>query len=329
MPKNHFLPDGSTLSSHSHNGSSTHGEDSLQDGHSCQSAQTTEITTKRTGKTGKLSPIEQRIPPSKPSSPAPREASSHRHLSKSKLEKLLRQRGCNKILRTYDLGILWSADIDPPITREKLGELDVEKLYSNLYLRHDLNFDREIHFSPRIPHDALGRQKKLETQRFWDALEIEFALHISHLESLCFDARPHGLSDERCSLPAPSTLIEVPLRLSRTIRHMCRIIATLVPISMESSVKARINNKMFMQELEHGQCDIEDLFAWISTLLLECCAPSRDAKIKNMMKTMSQGYRNQDPHLLRCGVQDLFSILEIMKLVSVSTLDSKSPNANP
>ena len=310
MPKNNFLPDGTTYSSHSRSHSTTHSQDSSHDTDSFKSSCTNETTDRAVSNTEAANAFGKRAPRSKPPSPAPRESN---HNQRSNLEKLLRDNGCHSIANNYDLRILWCAEEDPPITKEKLSELDVGKLHNNLYLRHDMHFDRDIHFSPRNIQDQLGRLKTLAAENYWEALEVEFALHISHLQGLRFSKRPGG------SLPSPSTLSEeplkVPLRLSRTIRHMSRIIVALIPLSMEVTVKTRLNHNMFMQELEHGQCDIGELFSWIGTLLLGSCAPSRDAAINNMIETMSQGYRTQDAHLLRCGLQDLFSTLEMMKLV--------------
>ena len=319
MPKNEFLPDGTTFSSHSRNGSTTFAEDTSN------ASSNAEVTNQAMGKTEDFT-IGKLTSPSKPPSPAPRKESSYVQLAASNLEKFLCERSCHKITKIYNLQMLWSADKDPPITKEKLSELDLDRLYNNLYLRHDLNFDRQIHFSPRSPNDALGRQKKIEAQLYWEAVEIELALHISHLDALRLRAQPGGPPQDCCSLPAPSTLRHVPLRLSRMMRHICRIIATLVPYSMEPSVKSKLDHKMFMQELEHGQCDIEALFAWIGALLLQSCAPSRDSKINDMMTTISHGYRNHDPCFLSRGLQDVFSILEIMKLVDkLPSFSPKSP----
>ena len=311
MSKNDFLPDGTIFSSHSRNGSSTHAEASSESSHN------PEITDQKIEKSEELNVVEKPIPPSKPPSPAPTKAYCHIQHSVSNLNRLLREGGCNEIPNSYDLRVLWSADRDPPITKEKLGELDLDKLYENLYLRHDLNFDRHIHFSPRNQYDSLGRQKRLEGERYWEAVKIELMLHISHLESLHLGARRGSSPESYSILPAPSALGQMPLRLGRLMRHICRIIATLVPFSMEASVKTRLNYKMFTQELEHGQCDIEGLFTWIGTLLLQSCAPSRDVKINDMIETMGQGHRNRDPHLLCRGLQDLSLILEIMKLVNL------------
>ena len=261
------------------------------------------------------------VPPSTPSSPAPQrrksDGRSRRHSSAS-LAELLREKGCDSIPDTYNLHLLWSASTDPPITKEVLSELDLYKLFNGIYLRHDLNFDRDIQFSPRNPHSPFCKQKQLEAQRYWDALEIELAMYGSYLEGLLL-LQPNSLLDAHCPLPPPRSLKDVPLRLPEMIRAMRRIVETLVPPTKWPAVRARLNASLFIQQLEHGQCDIEALFNWVGNLLLESCAPSRDSRIEAMVKTISQGSRQQDSHILRRGLQDLFCILEIMKLVSLST----------
>ena len=38
--------------------------------------------------------------------------------------------------------------LEPPVTKKTLSELDVNKIVHNPKLRHDINFDPDLHFRP-------------------------------------------------------------------------------------------------------------------------------------------------------------------------------------
>lgn len=258
--------------------------------------------------------------PSAPSSPAlqkPNSDSDRERVSAlaPELANFLHEGRRNAISTAYDLRTLWTASQEPPINKITLSELDLQKLYHCLYLRHDLNFDRDLQFAPRSACTPVGIEKQMAAQQYWVAIEIELALYISYLEDLCINLRSGGLTDARCSLPRPRSLHKVPQRLRGMIQAICRIVKSLIPPAKWVAVNTRLSPTLFTQELEHGQCDIEDLFCWVGSLLLGSCAPSRDVRIASMMETISQGSRDKDSHMLRRGLQDLFDIFETMKLV--------------
>ena len=244
----------------------------------------------------------------------------------SDLETFLRRKGRNEIPTAYDLHALWFASRETPITKKTLGELDLQKLYRCPTLRHDLNFESELQFSRRSEHTAGGKEKQVETQHYWDAIEIELALYAAYLEELHLSLRSDSLLDAHCSFPKPKSLEYVPQRLEVMIQEICQIVKSLVPPTKWAVVCSRLNHGLFIQEIEHGQCDIENLFCWVGELLLESCAPSRDTRIAGMIKTISQGSRDKDAHVLRRGLQDLFSIFEMMKLVIPYPPSPSSPS---
>ncbi len=318
MSKDGLVSNGSRMRSHSHNDRNTRSQllykGRGQSRSSSQKAKSSNRAKRDVGQTGTLPAS------SAPSSPPLREQTSdldHERISTlaSELQRLLRKRGRHAISTTYDLRALWSASQEPPITKDTLRELDLEKLYNSLYLRHDLNFDRDIKFTPRSVCTPGGREKQMEAQRYWDAIEIELSLYASYLEDLSLNLYSDNLLDARCSLPKPRSLQKVPQRLKGMIQAICRIVKTLVSPTKWAAVATRLSPSLFVQELEHGQCDIESLFCWVGTLLLESCAPSRDGRIASMVETISKGSRDKDAHMLRRGLQDLFCLLETMKLV--------------
>ena len=240
MSRNDLARKDAQFQSHSRNTSGTHTEKSLKSRLSSKaSPHRANLPNQKGGEAEPPTSLAALAPPSISSSPAPERRTGNagdRKVSSTSLESLLRERRCDKIPNTYDLSTLWSASRDPPITIGTLSELDLQKLYHGLYLRHDLNFDRYIQFSPRSPYDTLGKQKRLEAQRYWDAVEIELEIYGSYLEGFRLNLLPGSLIDERYSLPAPRTLNQVPLRLSRMIQAVCRIVKTLVPPTKWSAV---------------------------------------------------------------------------------------------
>ncbi|KAI7075326.1 hypothetical protein KC352_g42069, partial [Hortaea werneckii] len=64
------------------------------------------------------------------------------------------------------------ATMVPPITAESLAELDMHRIINNPKLRHDVNFDRDLHFRPNLD-GSKGRQKVKSAEQYWQALEGE------------------------------------------------------------------------------------------------------------------------------------------------------------
>ncbi|KAK8006674.1 protein SOK1 [Apiospora marii] len=62
-----------------------------------------------------------------------------------------------------------SQRIEPPVTKTTLSELDVNKIIHNPKLRHDINFDPELHFRPNLDGEK-GRRKQVKADQFWTSL---------------------------------------------------------------------------------------------------------------------------------------------------------------
>ena len=318
MSNNNFASKSSRFQSHSHNNSDTTSKALSKRGKSSKNApEKAELpnhTIRAANTRGSLAALSAPPLPALQRKPNNTESKRISALA-SDLETFLRKRGRDEILTARDLRNLWSASREPPITRKTLSELDLQNLRYSLYLRHDLNFDQGIQFSPRSASVPGGKEKQIEAQRYWEAIEIELALYTSYLKDLRLNLRSGSLLDAHCFLPTPRSLSEVLQRLEFMIQAIGRIVKTLVPPTKQPLVDIRLNPTLFIQELEHGQCDVEDLFNWLGALLLESCAPSRDRRISCVIKTISQGSRDEDSQMLCRGFQDLFCVLEIMKLV--------------
>ena len=68
--------------------------------------------------------------------------------------------------------------IEPPVTKGTLTELDVTKIVNNPKLRHDINFDPELHFRPNLDGDK-GRRKTEKANYFWDTMRVQLQAFIA------------------------------------------------------------------------------------------------------------------------------------------------------
>lgn len=182
------------------------------------------------------------------------------------------------------------------MTRATLSELDVTKIIHNPKLRHDINFDPDLHFRPNLEGEK-GRRKQERANLFWNAL----------LEQLCefvmdrptFEEK-HGRGDDWC-LPA-------------LLKAVKEIIQTLVPQRDRVYLDEGLNVDLLMQQFNMGVADLEKLALWLSKVLKSHCAPMRDEWVDEMYNELSRGNRNNDMSELVKGMRSLLSVLEAMKL---------------
>ncbi|KAL6405614.1 hypothetical protein AUP68_11375 [Ilyonectria robusta] len=185
---------------------------------------------------------------------------------------------------------------EPPITRSSLSELEVSKIISNPKLRHDINFDPELHFRPNVEGDK-GRTKHDRASHFWTALREQLTEFIVHRPS--FDEK-HGTQDDWC--------------LPKLLKAVKDIIQTLVPQRDRQVFDEGLNVDLLMQEFYRGTADLEKLTLWLSRVLKSHCAPMRDEWVDSMYNQLSSGNRNNDVNELVNGMRSLLSVLEAMKL---------------
>ncbi|KAK3304054.1 T-complex protein 11-domain-containing protein [Chaetomium strumarium] len=188
-----------------------------------------------------------------------------------------------------------SPQLEPPVTKTTLSELDVHKIVHNPKLRHDINFDPELHFRPNLDGDK-GRKKQEKANQFWNTLFEQLVLFVMDRET--FHAR-YGYGD--WCLPV----------LLRAIRE---IIETLVPQRDRELLNEGLNVELLMQQFNRGVADLEKLASWLSSVLKLHCAPMRDEWVDEMYQELSNGNRNNDMAELVKGMRSLLSVLEAMKL---------------
>ena len=190
-----------------------------------------------------------------------------------------------------------NAALEPPVTKQTLSELDVNKIVHNPRLRHDINFDPDLHFRPNLDGEK-GRKKTQKSSLFWDTMRSDLVEFMTNRDD--FEAQ---LRDNEWTLPA-------------TLRAIRGILETLVPQRDRASVEETFNVNLLMQQFRMGVADLVKLANWLSQLLKCHCAPMRDDWVDEMVTQLSGGHRNGDVSLLIAGMHNLLGVLEAMKLVS-------------
>jgi hypothetical protein len=190
-----------------------------------------------------------------------------------------------------------TASVEPPVTKGTLSELDVNKIVNNPKLRHDINFDPDLHFRPNLDGEK-GRRKTEKANNFWETMSTQLQNYLMHREE--FEAQ---LGDAEWCLPA-------------TLKAIRGILETLVPQRDRASVEETFNVDLLMQQFRKGVADLVKLALWLSQLLKCHCAPMRDNWVDEMVTQLSNGDRNCDVNMLVAGMKNLLGVLEAMKLVS-------------
>lgn len=194
-------------------------------------------------------------------------------------------------------------DLDPPITETSLRQLDLSNLIKNPYLRHDLFFDGDLLIRPN-GNTKIVMQRLQQSQQYWTALSQDLASYLNP----CRPIKSEHTNLTRC-------LNSLVPRMFMTIQ---RIIVTLVTENRRASVRARLDPEILLQQMEHCMLDIADLSGWFGQQLTASCSPERDHLVLKMVSMMRRGALESDLQLIVESLKQLFSILEIMKLVRLT-----------
>ncbi|CAK7265580.1 Protein SOSEKI 1 [Sporothrix epigloea] len=184
-----------------------------------------------------------------------------------------------------------------PVTRDTLSELDVYRIIHNPKLRHDINYDPELHFRPNLDGEK-GRRKQEKAQQFWDGLRSDLVQFVTDRDTFLM---AHGPDDNEWSLPV----------LLNAVKD---IIQTLVPTRDRGLLDEGLNVPLLMQQFIRGVVDLEKLAEWLSSVLKMHCAPMRDDWVDEMYSELSRGNRDNNVDELVKGLCSLLTLLEAMKL---------------
>jgi hypothetical protein len=178
---------------------------------------------------------------------------------------------------------------------------------SNINLRMDANFDRDLHFKPDLDGEK-GKRKRKEANDYWDSMAMEIAIYAYRA------ANPDDDADEKSSRDSNSKRVFEP-RLPAMFETLQEVIKTLVPERDHPSVMQNLEVPLLMQQVRKGVLDMVALATWMAALLKTHCAPMRDEWADRMVDQITEGSQSQEPKQIVNGLQTLFAILEAMKLV--------------
>lgn len=210
-------------------------------------------------------------------------------------------------LSSRDKRLLYRARRHPPVTKKTLSELDLPCIMSNINLRMDANFDRDLHFKPDLDGEK-GRRKRKEAADYWDSMATEIAIYAF------WAAHPDDKGEEHSDHEGLRRTFEP--RLPVMFETLQEIVKTLVPAQDYPSVMQNLEVPLLMQQVRKGVLDMVALATWMAALLKTHCAPMRDEWADKMAEQITEGSQSQDPKQIVNGLQTLFAILEAMKLVS-------------
>ncbi|RMJ27815.1 cAMP-mediated signaling protein SOK1 [Aspergillus sp. HF37] len=209
-------------------------------------------------------------------------------------------------LDARDLKLLLKSKEHPPVTKRTLSELDLPCIMSNINLRMDANFDRDLHFKPDLDGEK-GKRKRREATDYWQAMAAEISIYEYNA---C-----HGLEDssgdDRDGTDQRQKFVP---RLPAMLESLQDVLNTLVPERDHPSVIQNLDVSLLMQQIRKGVLDMVGLASWLATLLKTHCAPMRDEWADLMVEQISRGSQSQNPLGIVNGLQTLFAILEAMKL---------------
>ncbi|RLM01046.1 hypothetical protein CFD26_108898 [Aspergillus turcosus] len=203
--------------------------------------------------------------------------------------------------------LLQGAKRHPPVTKRTLSELDLPCIMSNINLRMDANFDRDLHFKPDLDGEK-GRRKRKEAGDYWEAMAAEIAIY-SFCANQNEDATDATDEDQQDDLPQT-----FEPRLPAMFETLQDVLKTLVPERDHPSVTQNLEVALLMQQVRKGVLDMVGIANWLARLLKTHCAPMRDEWADRMVEQISSGSESQDSMEIVRGLQTLFAILEAMKL---------------
>ncbi|CAI6338219.1 unnamed protein product [Periconia digitata] len=200
---------------------------------------------------------------------------------------------------------LCAADL-PPVTKQSLGELDIQNIITNIKLRHDVNFDKDLSFRPNLDGPK-GQEKRRHSDNYWRALVAEMELY-----TLLFQRAP---SIQNVGEAKWTALVQhAQRRIPKVFRTLHEVLESLVPDRDHARVTEHFDVGMLMQEIERGVCDLVKRVEWVAILLKEHCAPMRDGLVDKMVQTTKTGVAKNDTGHIVNGLKELLGILEAMKL---------------
>lgn len=198
------------------------------------------------------------------------------------------------------------AGTKPPITVDSLRELDLSHIAVNAKLRHDINFERELHFRPNVD-GSRGKHKQQVAQDYWMAVEAE-------LEFYAF-MRLHPDGERYRHTAAWSEHFQQgQRRVPEMLAAIRDVTISLVPETERSQILDVMDGSLIKQQIEKGVFDLAGIVEWFGALLKGHCAPMRDQWVDRMLHKMRACDAGREAQAIVETMKDLFGILEAMRL---------------
>ncbi|KAL2867927.1 TCP11 family protein [Aspergillus lucknowensis] len=207
-------------------------------------------------------------------------------------------------LGSREMRLLVAANRHPPVTKGTLSELDLPCIMSNINLRMDANFDRDLHFKPDLDGEK-GRKKRKDAADYWEAMAVEISIYAFCASCGMEDLSQDSFQDERHSFEP---------RLPALFETLQDVLKTLVPERDHTSIMQNLEVALLMQQIQKGVLDMIGVAKWLAALLKTHCAPMRDEWADRMVDQITSGSQSQNATEIVRGLQTLFAILEAMKL---------------
>ncbi|CCG83270.1 putative CAMP-mediated signaling protein Sok1 [Taphrina deformans PYCC 5710] len=175
----------------------------------------------------------------------------------------------------------------PPITQQTLKELELNEVFKNAQLRHDIVHDPNLQFRPNTDGER-GAKKRHEANKYWRSVVYEL--------------------DTIQSVPK-SKLGRT--RLSVMFQEMKDILLSLVPVSEKVTLEVSFDHELFLQTLSHGLFSVAAFAQFMSSLMKRHCAPMRDEAIDDTVRQIECATTSLD---FVEALRSTFDVLEMMKL---------------
>ncbi|KAI9652643.1 MAG: hypothetical protein M1831_006629 [Alyxoria varia] len=198
----------------------------------------------------------------------------------------------------------WAGTL-PPVTVDKLKELDFTKILNNARLQHDLNFDHNLRFRPNL-EGPNGDKKRKQARRYWIALQYE-------LEVLRFlhDSEPAGRFKHtelwRKAFKSHGRRLPILLECIKDV------VLRLVTWEDQHQMEEMLDVPFLMQQVERDVLDLPSLIRCLAERLKAHCAPTRDASIDGLVRSMESSVNSDLGAFVKC-VERFVDLLETMTL---------------
>ncbi|KAK9240238.1 T-complex protein 11-domain-containing protein [Lipomyces kononenkoae] len=183
----------------------------------------------------------------------------------------------------------------PPVNLQGLRELDLQEIFKNPQLRHDIVFDPQLQFRPNLDGER-GRRKKVLADKYWDSVIAE-----CDVLSAAYNSRQEPQ-------------IEHTSKLVGILSSLREILLSLLPARDRPQIEEVLDLELQVQQLRHAAFDFVKLANWLAGVFKSHCAPMRDAWVDQMLACITSGVATRDSSKLVDGLRMIFTILEAMKL---------------